>query len=646
MPSNRRAAAFVAAAGGAIVVAAVAMALATHASTASLAPEYRPGRQTLYRLAYRDEGVSDPTAALDRRTSAERRTRTNLDAILTLTTVEADDTGADLLANLVEARVEYHSGEAFDALHAGLLEDDARRPFALRLDRLGRIVRFAPDPATSEGGAAFERGLASTLEVVLPNRGSLFAATWQSDEPTRDGERRSTYALAPWLESPFGARTFSFHRTSALVTAGSHSDDGGSIVRGTSLDEGSLDADGSLARLHAFEVRTVFVGSHIVARSQALVNVESIGSADVAAERLAAAADYGRARLAAPTATGLLVRIDRDEVRRRAFVASLRGGNAQSLEAALASLERSADPARQTALTTQFGALFALEPATIGPVAPRLGGLRAGSVRFEVYVQALAEAGTAAAQTALADLALARRNEPAAASEIAIGLGLQPRPTAQTEAALRDLADRAAPETRDTAELALGSVARNEADAAPARARAAVRRAARRLAHAPSDDARRIELLALGNAVSPSALDAIAPFANDRNATLRAAAVTALRRLSDSRSDALLTDRLTDPDAGVRAAAAAAFDSRAPGDAAFAALRARATSDADANVRISALEALWATRTARPEARSDVSSVAANDADRRVREAASRVLSEDPPDDATLVRAPQAELDP
>ena len=616
----------------------------SRASAGAVRPSFQTNRQLIYKLSYRDEGADRVGAVFGAGNAGSQRFTTSVDAILTATTVESDARGATIVWKLVEPRVALRSGDPLEGVYDSMLRSDALRPFVTRVDERGRVLQFARDEQMGQLGAGLMRRIVATLQIVTPESGARGSEDWASDEPSVDGTRRSTYRLDPWVTPLFGDRAVRFHRTSAITQQPSE-DDGAAHVVSTSLDDGRWRLDGILASLSAFELRSVRVNRRIVARSQALMRVDLVATPDLAPDRVDAARTYADKRLA-HGATPLRVVHDSVAETRRARASVLATDTPATLERKLAKEEGRAVNPGQTQLAAQFGALFALQPASIAREHARFESAAPASAAFAVILQGLESAGTPQAQAELAAVAVRREAEAPIATPIAIGLGLQRRPTLQAESALFELALHGDAEVRDAAVLGLGSAASAEQRAGAARgARIAAWLVARLRAARTAPD-RRTDLLALGNAGDPGTVEEVAGFAADSNSSVRAAVATALRHFEDARSDAILTVLLGDTDVNVRVAAAAAFETRAPGDAAFARLTSAATGDAASIVRASAAQALWEQRDARPNVRQVIDAVAAHDADSQVRATARQMLANDFANSEPGVTAPEAQLDP
>jgi hypothetical protein len=209
-------------------------------------------------------------------------------------------------------------------------------------------------------------------------------------------------------------------------------------------------------------------------------------------------------------------------------------------------------------------------------------------------------------------------------------LGLAKAPTPVLEAALFELAAAGSGDSRATAELALGTLARGLAGWAPARADGIVRWALGRLEGARSAGERRQLLLVLGNAGAAQAWPAVRRHLRAAEPEVRGGAVTALRWLKGAEVEAALCRALTaDADAGVRLEAARALEVRRMTAAALAAHAKALRADDSASVRLAVLKNLGRARAALPGAAEVVRAAAAKGPDREVRAAAAELLEEE-----------------
>src|SRR5262249_2893514 len=138
--------------------------------------------------------------------------------------------------------------------------------------------------------------------------------------------------------------------------------------------------------------------------------------------------------------------------------------------------------------------------------------------------------GRAEAQAGLARVARARQDEWPIMAEVLPALGMTRGPTEEVERVLAELARTGRDwNTRSTAQLALGALARTLRRQSPSRAAAIIRWASAELELAGTARDRRQFLLVLGNAALPATLPAIRKHLNDTDPGVRGAAIIALR---------------------------------------------------------------------------------------------------------------------
>jgi hypothetical protein len=611
-----------------IFVLAAAIFMAMLSSVARVKPQWTPARQLFYRFTYQGEAVYRFEALFSGKTTAKpTHLYSAVTGTLVETTVASDSGGATQLWNIVDPDVRYIAGSAFDAIYGAQLRTDLQYPLVTRADAHGRIVSVASGPDESQIGVQFMRSVLGRMQLVVPDRSSRFERSWTADEPDADGSRTSDYTLDRWISGSFANATVGFvRRTSITVAHPSTSLVHRPDILGAGLDRGVWRLDGTLDTLTSADSRNTYYGQTLIARSQSALAVQLLGTADLDAKRLATSLAFADAQLHSQRATALHVESSQREVTRAAFTNVLGSDDDQSLAARLVEMTRHADRADVSALAQRFAALFYLRPQTIGEFEPLLLRARSESIPFDVLAAAFQQAGTPAAQSALATVAKRRATEPHAGESLAMTMGFIQDPTTTVESALSFIMEHGEPDAADSAELALGSVAGELGNLDGERQAAIVHQIEQRLEAATDDDARQTALLALGNARATSSLDDILKFQHDASSDLRAAVATALRGIDDPRADAALVTLLQDPDPTVRLAAASAFELRLPSPAAFAALRSTAQADPDAGVRAEVLTAVWDARNVFPTAASTVSA-ALHDRDERVRTAAETLLA-------------------
>jgi hypothetical protein len=314
---------------------------------------------------------------------------------------------------------------------------------------------------------------------------------------------------------------------------------------------------------------------------------------------------------------------------RAIHAAELGEATLESLLAGLAKAESAPDH-RNDRLYLKFKALIYLHPESSVEIGKILAQAGAESFTMRTLTAALGAVGHARAQQALVNALRARPQDNAALRLFIPALGEASRPTPLAEAALRDLAfdssNSSGRETAAMAQLALGAMAQTLATTAPERAKSLVERFLKELVSASSEQAIRQWLLVLGNAGADQSLPAIARFTDHPSPTLRAAAVSSLRWIEAGRADELLAKALTsDPEATVRAEAAAALSHREMNAATFEAQKRAFQTDKAVNVRLTLLRNLWRAQGTFPEARKLVEA-AAKDESKEVRKQAQAIL--------------------
>ena len=179
-----------------------------------------------------------------------------------------------------------------------------------------------------------------------------------------------------------------------------------------------------------------------------------------------------------------------------------------------------------------------------------------GDKATKLIVEALAAAGTPAAQEALCELARDRRLPRHVRAETAASLGLLRRPTAATMTAVAELMRGEDPELVAPTLFLAGSIARAGRDDHPTEAEAIELLVLVQAARARGSDDRVEALAALGNLGSPGVLPQVRTALAGDDARVRAAGARALRLVPDPAADRLLAATLrSDRDPTVRAAA-------------------------------------------------------------------------------------------
>jgi HEAT repeat protein len=248
---------------------------------------------------------------------------------------------------------------------------------------------------------------------------------------------------------------------------------------------------------------------------------------------------------------------------------------------------------------------------------------------MQVLTGALGAVGNPEAQAALVSAIKARPTDWPALSMLIPALDEASVPTLLAEETIQELGRQSQnPDIASTAQLTLGSMARNLAETSPERATSIVDSLIKQIDSSASADTTRQLLLALGNAGSAQAYPTVVRFMTDSSPALRGAAASALRWVASDRVDAQLTSVLTsDPEATVRREAAIALGFRQMTNDSFEAQKRAFLADQDDKVRLTLLRNLWKAQQAFPEALKLVKGAAMNDASQDVRKAATDILA-------------------
>jgi HEAT repeat protein len=259
-----------------------------------------------------------------------------------------------------------------------------------------------------------------------------------------------------------------------------------------------------------------------------------------------------------------------------------------------------------------------------GAVPAALAFVRGGRAT-KLVIDALAAAGTPAAQAGLCDLARDASLASSARSEAVAALVLVKHPTLPTLKALAALMQSGNPGLRHAAQFVAGSVARAGRDDFPAAAATIEREVLAEYARAAgvrSADDRLEALAALGNLGSAAILPRVRAALADGDARVRGAAARALRFVPDPEGDRLLIATLRrDRDPTVRAAALFAAGFR-PIDPLADGLAETAVNDPVEYVRANAVALLSRHQDASPRVSRALNFVARNDPAAGVRQMA------------------------
>jgi len=239
---------------------------------------------------------------------------------------------------------------------------------------------------------------------------------------------------------------------------------------------------------------------------------------------------------------------------------------------------------------------------------------------------ALRDASTPDTQKLLGELA--GRDSPLDAEhrmEAARALSLVPSPTADTVAALASL--RADPDVGAQATYGLGSALHRLAAQDPALAAQARGALTAQLAAATTGGEQAAVLTALGNAGDPTTLDAVRGYVASNDASVRAAAAQAVRRIAGGEADRMLAALCADSSASVRFNAVDAISERAASPALVAALSDLVVGEPEYQTRARAVNTLAQWLPGAPDAARGLTAVASRDPNADLRNVASGALA-------------------
>jgi hypothetical protein len=307
----------------------------------------------------------------------------------------------------------------------------------------------------------------------------------------------------------------------------------------------------------------------------------------------------------------------------------LGGDTLESLLALMDRLDRAKDDdERLNRLYLKLKALIYLEPAAAVKLGSHVASAPTESLRMRVLSGALSAVGNEGAQQALMSAIRARAEDQLALQRLLPALAGTTDPVPAAEELVRGFAERAAsPEVRSLAILAMGTLAHQLLESAPARANGIVSWLARRLEVARETEATQLLLLALGNVGSEAAFPRVERFLSDPLPYLRIAAAGALVQLPGTIADGWLHKLAkSDPDPLVRVEAVSGIGSRDPTPDNLRLQQSLLLEDRDPRVRLAVLRNFAGLLEKNPELKGLLREVARRDASKDVRQAAREIL--------------------
>ncbi|MSQ96432.1 MAG: hypothetical protein EXR98_18020 [Gemmataceae bacterium] len=603
--------------------------------SSGLAHRFVPGQRLVFDVEYLTISTSnfmgltdEDIAGVMNRQSQATRIHTNVAAEVVATVVEVTKDGAVVAMALRKPSITIVS-EGELALDMGrVVETELALPFFVQLDARGRIVnvRFAQDVQSIT--QSFAKSLLGSIQVVLPT--DVAEETWQ----TREEDPNGTFLASYTRKSPLAGAVIELEKrrmsyVPKVAKKKLRTFEADTIVNPTGQIAVEFDAiDGAVKSLIADETTTVVADGQVVARSESKLKLRLIGR-----EKLETPEQKSlRANLkAAATAQLLSTPGDRSKADAAMYKQELGDDTLDSLMKTLAKIQADSESgADDTKLYLKFKALLHLRPDAALHIGKELAVLKTKGPAFPMLCGALSSVGNDHAQSALQAAIAARPDDWEALMELIPAISMVEAPTQATEQTLRDLVQKALdPQIRSTAHLSLGIVARALADTDPARSNRILLETLKNIGGAAAPDARRQNLLVLGNIGANEALPVITKHLTDEDAPVRAAAAIALRWLESDDIDGLLVKALTnDTNEGVRQEVVNALGYRPMTAFTFAAHKTALAKDASAHVRKSLLRNVAQAHRGFSEARVILADVAQNDSSEDVREVGARLLLE------------------
>jgi hypothetical protein len=572
------------------------------------------GSRLVYQVELTSAGHTDFSRALqDDAAGAAGQPRnlyTSVRGELVIDVLASGKDGAELLVRLRRGEVHFVSDGALNPDLARSVESDLKKPLLVEAAANGRVRQVWLAEGMSSASAGFARSVVSCVQFVWPQGAE---AAWEVGQDDPAGTAQVRYERS-------GA-SVRLRRLRYQPPEESPGPDEVRLALGVE-PEGCLTATVNVSRrqlltLEGTEATTMTLDQKVVGRNETNVSL-SLLRVERLTEKQRGRRERERSALREAGTPGSLVNPSpgEDALQR----AELGEHTAEDL---LAELDR-VGPKGETALYLKFRALVWLQPAQAKRLAERLLRAKAGSPALRILTQALGLSGRPEAQGALAGVARARKDDWPIMAEILPTLGMTRRPGEEVDRVLAEIAqDGRDWNTRSTAQLALGTLARTLGRRAPRRAAAIVRWASKELASARTAREKRQFLLVLGNTALPGGLPAIRGMRADADPGVRGAALLALRWHAGEDVEVVLCEALlTDGDENVRLQAAGALEVRQPTPRAVAALTQALGRDPAAGVRLAALAQLAGLAQEHPQAAEAILQAAGHDPTPEVREAA------------------------
>lgn len=608
-----------------------------------------PGQRLIYKVAYATASATDfrPLFAEEKDTGSKgeearpelaQSFKTTVQGELTATVLSQNEETAVIAYRLRQPEVSLivNGQEAVDQ-SAQIKTDLSQETFA-SVNLHGNVVSVRFDPGVGGLSQSFARALLAITQFVVPSSRTAGLDQWQTRESDPGGEYVAHYT--EMAEPPNsvadivpGQKSFSKTKTRYIQAQQVTSSD--EVEATTEIrPKGSMVAKfdfqrGYLLSLNGTESQTISIGGKPVATAECTLRMTEVRQEILSPEELASIRDLNTASQRVAAAVPLFAPPSREATEASIERTELGDSTLDALLADLAKVESAAGNANETPIYLKFKAMIYLHPESCAHIGRILTTADANGPTMRILTGALSTISHPEAQAAMVTAMRARPEDWPALSLLMPALGQSPSPTETSEELLHELAFNSHnPDIASTAQLSLGSMARNLAQIAPERTAKIVKVFINAIERAPSAGATRLMILALGNAGSSDAFPIISRFLHDRSPELRAAASEALRWVDSDQVEPLLINALIcDQDPSVRQEAAIALGFRNVGDASFRAQKGVFLKETDVKTRLAVLNNLWKAKDSFPEVRGIVKEAANRNSSKEVRKAAGEIMA-------------------
>ena len=444
-----------------------------------------------------------------------------------------------------------------DSATANAIAAELAQPIVVMMSKSGKILSASFQRRVGEVSRSFARSLLASVQFVLPDKSG---SVWTTTESNPTGSYEAEYRLIG--ENQYRKRLTKYapramRKGDVVVTQ---------VITPAGEMKAVIDSHaGRLMSLGGVDSQTVTFRDKTIASGVTTLTLRYRKSESPAAAEVAAMKDaisgFDDKLFAEPLSKGASEEEDTKSISR----AELGNETTASLIAKLGERDlRVGDTSSTTPLYLKIKALLYLHPESSIELGNLLKTARTNGPTMLIVSGAMGTVGHARAQSALLEAIKARPNDWAALATLIPTLGGVRSPLEASVLYLTHLSfDAEDRSVTGTAQLALGTMARNIAVDSPARAATIIAMLAGGLKKARTPQEKGDLLLALGNSASRDALSAIAGFLKNEVPIVRVAAVTALRWIDGDDVTAMLESARADANDNVRTAAEKALTDRA-----------------------------------------------------------------------------------